>query len=126
MNKTLFSLRRGLSPAQKDRTWWNLKDEKAVYLQQLVGECDWQETTDKIHEVARRMAQNYFEKRLSPVLDAEISRLKEQLRRTDYNSGEFATESVSFQLLGEALKNWQIITDTAGFLAVNISGLNLT
>ena len=125
MNRTLFSLRRNLNPAQKDRTWWNLKDEKAVYLQQLVGERDWQETTDKIHEIARRMAQNYFEKRLKPVLDAEITRLKEQLRKTDYNSGEFATESVSFQLLGEALKNWQMVTDTAGFLAVNISGLNL-
>lgn len=123
--KILFKIRRNLSPAQKDITWWNLKDEKAAYLQQLVGERDWQETTDKIHELARRMAKNHFEKRLKPVLDAEISRLREQLRRTDYHSGEFATESVSFQLLGEALKNWQMVTDTAGFLAVNISGLNL-
>jgi len=125
MNKRLITLRRNLSPAQKDRTWWNLKDDKALYLQQLVGERDWQETTDKIHEIACKMARNYFEKRLKPTLDEEMARLKEQLRRTDYSSGEFAVESVSFQLLGEALNNWQITTDTAGFLAVNISGLNL-
>lgn len=123
--KTLFSIRRNLTPAHKNVTWCNLTNEKTVYLQQLVGERDWQEFTDKIHDKAKMMAQNYFEKMLRPKLQAEIDRLKEQLRQSDFKSGEFATESVSFQILGEALKNWQIVTDTAGFLAVNVPGLKL-
>lgn len=125
INKTLRHLRRNLTPAQKNQTWWNLTNEKTAYLPQLVGEQDWQEITDKIYDKARRMAQNYFEKTLKQNLRTEIDQLQERLQRTDFLSGEFAVESASLQLLSEAIENWQVVTDTAGFLAVNTPGLNL-
>ncbi len=124
-NKMLRRIRRSLTPAQKNQTWWNLTNEKTAYLPQLVGEQDWQEITDKIYDKARRMAQNYYEKTLKENLQTEIDHFQEQIRRTDFISGEFAVESASLQLLSEAIENWQVVTDTAGFLAVNTPGLNL-
>lgn len=124
-NRMLRRIRRSLTPAQKNQTWWNLTNEKTAYLPQLIGEQDWQEITDKIYDKARRMAQNYYEKTLKENLQTEIDHFQEQIRRTDFISGEFAVESASLQLLSEAIENWQVVTDTAGFLAVNTPGLNL-
>ena len=124
-SKTLRKIRRDLHPAQKDKTWCNLTKDKTKYLPQLVGDRDWEDLVYKLHEKALNMAHKHFDKKLKPIIEAEVARCTEQLRQMDLLSGEFAIEGASLQLLCEALNNWKIKTDTAGFLAVNVPGFNL-
>ena len=123
-NNILISIRRGLLSRQKEQIWWNLKDEKVDLLFRLIGERDWQETVNQLHERAKTIAQKHFQKHLTTILQTENERLTEQLRRTDFKSGEFAVESAGLNLMREAITDWQTVTDTAGFLAVNVPDLN--
>lgn len=124
-NNVLRKIRRDLHPAQKGEVWCNLTKDKTKYLPQLVGDRDWEDLVYKLHEKAHNVAHKHLDKKLNPIIEAEVARCIEQLRRMDLSRGEFAIEGPSLQLLCEALTNWKIKTDTAGFLAVNISGFNL-
>ncbi len=90
---------------------------KAIELQeQLLGQ-DWQEKTRAAYELARAGAQRHFAEHLAGDLGAEQSRLQELERQVRREGG--TQELAPIAALRQALLNWSVELDSAGFLSVN-------
>lgn len=113
----LRSLRESLDRRDKDRTWWNLTKMKAVHLQEQLLAQDWQQKVRAAYDLARAEAQRHFAEHLAGDLGAEQGRLQELERQVKREGG--AQELAPIAALRQALLNWKVELDSAGFLSVN-------
>lgn len=116
-DKLLRLRREQLKPDLKNKTWFNLKDEKATALERAFAPRSWAEVFDTASEVARNRATAVFEEQLSGRIDAERERAGKAFTAGFVDQDEF-------QLLRDALARWSVEIDGVGFLGIN-QGLTL-
>lgn len=113
----LRALRESLDRKDKDRTWWNLTKMKAVQFQEQLLAQDWQQKVRSAYELTRAEAERHFAAQLAGDLAAEQARLDEIERQVRREGG---TEELGpIAALRQALLNWKVELDSAGFLSVN-------
>jgi ATP-dependent helicase HepA len=113
----LRALRESLDRKDKDRTWWNLTKMKAVQLQEQLLAQDWQQKVRAAYDLARAEAVRHFAAQFAGDLGAEQARLEEIERQVRREGG---TEELGpIAALRQALQNWKVELDSAGFLSVN-------
>jgi hypothetical protein len=115
---SLRALRESLERKDKDRTWWNLTKMKAVQLQEQLLAQDWQQKVRAAYDLARAAAERHFAEQFAAELGAEQARL-EELERQVRREGAAAQELEPIAALRQALRNWKVELDSAGFLSVN-------
>jgi hypothetical protein len=113
----LRALRESLDRKDKDRTWWNLTKMKAVELQEQLLAQDWQQKVRAAHDLARAEAQRHFAEHLAGDLAGEQRRLDELGRQVQREGATLELGPIA--ALRQALLNWKVELDSAGFLSVN-------
>jgi ATP-dependent helicase HepA len=110
----LLELRKGLSSAGKDRTWWNLTKEKAPRASAAFPGRAWRTVAFSAAAAASAEARRRFEERIAHDVTNELSRLSDEAGTT-----RDAAEARALQSVARAVQNWTVRVDAAGFLSVN-------
>lgn len=118
--KPLNDIHGSLSNDQKNRTWWNLTNEKAKYILEAMGSRGWTEFLQQSYEVAEAEARKHFQEKLTGRIQLESDRIREQRRQLEsrIDSGAIR-ESMNLHVLSLAISQWRVELDSIGFLSVN-------
>lgn len=118
--KSLYDLRGSLTTEMRNRSWWNLTDEKANHILDAIGENDWPTFVQELFEVAKNAAKTHFGEKLRDRLQLERERIHEQRRQLKSRGDKDAVrDAANLQILEFAIDNWNVELDCLGFLSVN-------
>jgi ATP-dependent helicase HepA len=111
-----------LTEESKNHAWWNftLNNSKVQLLSRQYEESSWPDLVKNAENKANLHAQKIFKQNLKPVFEKERERINEQIRQASLSkSDDHMSETLGLNALLEAISEWNIELDTAGFLSVN-------
>lgn len=116
----LLSIRQGLKREDKDIKWRNftLRNGRTQLLTDRYP--DWSNLVVKAEALARSAVREHFTLLLAPAIELERKRIDEQIRQARLSrSDQWEEEVTGLNALMEAVNNWDLELDFAGFLSVN-------
>ena len=118
--KSLYEIRGSLTSEKRNRSWWNLTDEKSNFMLDAIGEKDWPTFVQELYAIAEVTAKRHFEEKLGDRLQLEHERIHEQRRQLNLRRDQDSVrESANLQIFEFAIDNWKVELDCVGFLSVN-------
>lgn len=118
--KKLNDVHISLDRAGKNRTWWNLTNDKTKHLVGAIPETAWRDVVDRAYNSAVLHATDHFKEKLAERITSELERIRELRRQLEIrNDAGSTTELANLQVLEFALTNWGVDLDSIGFLSVN-------
>lgn len=118
--KKLLTTRKSLDGSKRNRTWWNLTDEKAGFINEALDNRELASVVDPIFSTAQVAAHERLAADLSDRIANEADRIKEQIRRLGKRNDIQATRDIAnLQMLSLSIADWRVNLDGIGFLSVN-------
>jgi len=118
----LLNIRRKLKREDKERNWWNftVNNNRVQLLASRYGAAKWQELVNRLEQISCKQAKKIFSEALAPAIEAEQSRIAEQIRQAKVSKSDGWEEEIAgFEALCQAINGWEIELEAAGFLSVN-------
>lgn len=116
----LLAIRKSLDNSNRNRTWWNLTNEKVGFMIEALNNRELGSVIDAIFSAAEVSARERLSADLSDRITGEAERIKEQIRRLGRRSDIQASQDITnLQMLLLSIANWKVQLDSLGFLSVN-------
>ena len=118
----LLALRKSFAREAKNQSWFNftLKNGRGQLLADYYAKKNWSDLVSNAEKKARSLAKLHFSDVLEPAIQNELARINEQIRQAAISKCAGWDEEVAgLEALRNALHDWEVRLDTAGFLSVN-------
>ena len=114
----MLVVQRKFTKEQQDRSWWNLTGTREVHLSNHYP--NWMELVGPLESVAQKHARRCFKEQLTDGIKSEHALLDEKKKMLEQIKPEdWKEEAKAIKGLKDALENWDIALETAGFLSIN-------